>query len=131
MPIPTTRRTADSGATSALADMFILPRSAGQPAPRPVPRLNHHERDRTAGRQAPPFQLVTNPSSRPAYSWVSSDYERCYDEPRAARMTTTIKERYVLGREIGRGATATVYLSRDNRLGRDVAIKLFRNDLPH
>ena len=37
--------------------------------------------------------------------------------------------RYVIEREIGRGATATVYLARDTERGRSVAIKILRPEL--
>ena len=37
--------------------------------------------------------------------------------------------RYRLEREIGRGGMATVYLARDLKHDRDVAIKLFRGDV--
>ncbi len=40
----------------------------------------------------------------------------------------TIKGRYTLEREIGRGATGAVWIARDARLGRHVAIKLLRSD---
>ncbi|MGH2543473.1 MAG: serine/threonine-protein kinase, partial [Ardenticatenaceae bacterium] len=36
-----------------------------------------------------------------------------------------IHQRYKIAREIGRGGFATVYLARDEQLGRDVAIKLY------
>ncbi|MCU0633800.1 MAG: protein kinase [Gemmatimonadaceae bacterium] len=41
------------------------------------------------------------------------------------RLQEQLAGRYVLGAEMGRGATAAVYRARDTRLGRDVAIKLF------
>ena len=37
-----------------------------------------------------------------------------------------LDDRYQVGREIGRGATAVVYLARDVRHGRDVAVKVLR-----
>lgn len=47
---------------------------------------------------------------------------------------TTLPERYQVGREVGRGATGTVYLARDTFAERDVALKvahpeIFREDL--
>ncbi len=40
----------------------------------------------------------------------------------------TIKGRYTLEREIGRGATGAVWVALDGRLGRRVAVKLLRSD---
>lgn len=39
-------------------------------------------------------------------------------------------ERYVIGEEIGHGGMAVVHRARDQRLGRDVAIKLLKTDPP-
>ena len=44
-------------------------------------------------------------------------------------LQTTLAERYTIGRQLGRGGMATVYLARDLRHGRDVAIKVLRPDL--
>ncbi len=41
----------------------------------------------------------------------------------------TLGDRYVLRREFGRGGMASVFLARDTRLGKDVAIKFPRPDL--
>lgn len=45
------------------------------------------------------------------------------------RLNTALAGRYVLEREIGRGGMATVYLARDVRHERPVAIKVLRSDL--
>lgn len=36
--------------------------------------------------------------------------------------------RYALGKRVGTGGMADVFTARDTRLGRDVAVKLFRPD---
>lgn len=45
------------------------------------------------------------------------------------RLQAALAERYVVGRELGRGGMATVYLARDLRHGRDVAVKVLRPEL--
>ncbi len=47
-------------------------------------------------------------------------------EARAAGPTEVASGRYVLGREIGRGGKARVFLARDRLLRREVAVKVFR-----
>ncbi len=47
--------------------------------------------------------------------------------PQALR--TALEDRYALERAIGRGGMATVYLARDAKHGRDVAVKVLRPDL--
>ena len=41
-----------------------------------------------------------------------------------ARLTSAVADRYQIDREIGRGGMATVYLSRDVRHNRNVALKV-------
>ena len=45
------------------------------------------------------------------------------------RLQAALAERYVIGRELGRGGMATVYLARDLRHSRDVAVKVLRPEL--
>jgi len=46
-----------------------------------------------------------------------------------ARLREALKDRYLVERELGEGGAATVYLARDIRHERNVAIKVFRPDL--
>jgi serine/threonine-protein kinase len=58
------------------------------------------------------------------------DSPREEDEAAAlARLRQVLAARYAVAHEIGRGGTAMVYLARDVRHGRDVAIKLLRPEL--
>src|SRR5512145_2542007 len=45
------------------------------------------------------------------------------------RLTTALADRYQIERELGAGGMATVYLARDPRHGRAVAIKVLRPEL--
>jgi serine/threonine protein kinase len=47
----------------------------------------------------------------------------------ASALAEALRDRYTLARELGRGGTATVYLARDLRHDRDVALKVLRPDL--
>ena len=47
----------------------------------------------------------------------------------AARVSAALGERYVIEREIGQGAMATVYLARDRKHERPVALKVLRPEL--
>ncbi|MEO8193788.1 MAG: hypothetical protein ABI681_08045 [Gemmatimonadales bacterium] len=46
-----------------------------------------------------------------------------------SRLTTALETRYTIVRQIGIGGMATVYLARDLRHDRDVAIKVLHPDL--
>ncbi|MDQ6718881.1 MAG: serine/threonine protein kinase [Gemmatimonadota bacterium] len=46
-------------------------------------------------------------------------------------LTGLFAERYVIERELGHGATAVVYLARDNKHNRDIALKVLSKDLAH
>ena len=45
------------------------------------------------------------------------------------RLQAALAERYEIGRELGRGGMSYVYLARDLRHGRHVALKILRPDL--
>jgi len=51
------------------------------------------------------------------------------NEKPAAAPPDVLVGRYRIGRELGRGGMASVYLARDEKHGRDVAIKVIRQDL--
>ena len=47
------------------------------------------------------------------------------------RLTEALRDRYTIDRELGRGGMATVYLARDHRHDRLVALKLLHGELAH
>jgi len=57
---------------------------------------------------------------------VSSHFLRMSDTP---DISTALGDRYVIEREIGAGGMAVVYLARDRKLDRDVALKVLRPEL--
>ena len=50
-------------------------------------------------------------------------------DDRSAALPESLGGRYRIGRELGRGGMASVHLARDEKHGRDVAIKVIRQDL--
>src|SRR5213083_2715385 len=46
-----------------------------------------------------------------------------------ARLRGALADRYAIDRELGHGGTATVYLARDLKHGRSVAVKVLRPEL--
>ena len=46
-----------------------------------------------------------------------------------SRLSAALADRYVLERELGRGGMATVYLARDLKHERSVAVKILRLDV--
>jgi serine/threonine-protein kinase len=49
--------------------------------------------------------------------------------PDTARLTTALADRYIIERELGQGGMATVYLARDLKHDREVALKVLRPEL--
>jgi serine/threonine protein kinase len=60
---------------------------------------------------------------------VDSDSPEANRPDSGAVLPELLAERYRLGKELGRGGMATVYLARDLKHDRDVAIKVIRSDL--
>jgi eukaryotic-like serine/threonine-protein kinase len=73
---------------------------------------------------APPPPPPEQPEARPAPELQTqpSDPDLAYPAPRHARATRTLG-RYEIERELGKGAMGTVYLGRDPKINRVVAIK--------
>ena len=60
---------------------------------------------------------------------ASERFDVLANEPEASLLPELVAERYEIGRELGRGGMACVYLARDRKHGRDVAIKVIRPEL--
>jgi eukaryotic-like serine/threonine-protein kinase len=69
----------------------------------------------------PPDQLEARPA--PELQTQPSDPDLAYPPPRHARAATRTLGRYEIERELGKGAMGTVYLGRDPKINRVVAIK--------
>jgi serine/threonine-protein kinase len=60
---------------------------------------------------------------------VAHCFDELVKEEPAGALPDLLAGRYRVGRELGRGGMASVYLARDEKHGRDVAIKVIRPDL--
>jgi len=60
---------------------------------------------------------------------VSAAHPNPPNDDRSAALPDLLVDRYRIGRELGRGGMASVYLARDEKHGRDVAIKIIKSDL--
>lgn len=78
-------------------------------------------KDQPQTRNVPPTP-VPPPSTPPELETQPSDPDMAYPAPRHARPTRMLG-RYEIERELGRGAMGTVYLGRDPKINRVVAIK--------
>jgi serine/threonine protein kinase len=55
--------------------------------------------------------------------------ERVASQPKQSSQEAAPEQRYAIVREVGRGAVATVYLARDRKHDRDVALKVLRPEI--
>jgi serine/threonine-protein kinase len=55
--------------------------------------------------------------------------ERASPQPRQSGQEAAADQRYAIVREVGRGAVATVYLARDRKHDRDLALKILRPEI--
>ena len=59
-----------------------------------------------------------------------SGFRDCSTRKPTIQLPETLGGRYRIEREVGRGGMARVYLARDAKHARDVAVKVIRPDLP-
>ncbi|HEY7642203.1 MAG TPA: serine/threonine-protein kinase [Steroidobacteraceae bacterium] len=78
-------------------------------------------KDQPQTRNVPPAPAPSPPAA-PELDTQPSDPDMAYPAPRHARATRTLG-RYEIERELGKGAMGTVYLGRDPKINRVVAIK--------
>src|SRR6185503_20640613 len=86
-----------------------------------------------SSRQSP---VASRPFSRPRPFRFESNHAYCQRRRRSLGMSVLterfqklLNDRYLLERELGRGGMAVVFLARDVRHDRPVAIKVFRSDI--
>jgi serine/threonine-protein kinase len=60
---------------------------------------------------------------------VTNRFDELAKDSAASALPEVLADRYRVGRELGRGGMASVYLARDQKHGRDVAIKVIKSDL--
>ena len=60
---------------------------------------------------------------------VTKRFDELAKDSAASALPEVLADRYRVGRELGRGGMASVYLARDQKHGRDVAIKVITSDL--
>ena len=60
---------------------------------------------------------------------VAQQFDALANDTSTPALPEVLTGRYRAGRELGRGGMATVYLARDEKHGRDVAIQVIKRDL--
>src|SRR6185369_4664708 len=60
---------------------------------------------------------------------VANRFDELANDDATPALPAVLADRYRVGKELGRGGMASVYLARDEKHGRDVAIKIIRQDL--
>jgi CHASE2 domain-containing sensor protein len=86
-------------------------------------RLKEQPMTRGVAPAPPQPQSQAQASTAPELDTQPSDPDLAYAKPRHARAATRALGRYEIERELGKGAMGTVYLGRDPKINRVVAIK--------